>query len=430
MGSPQNRNDMKFTIILLVSLAAGLALGTAMRKWQTPAQRVSPGLTAVTNIVTNHVVRTIDTPASEATNDFARTESFRWSMLQSSDAKKFVANLRAVGCPEQTVKDIILAMVNKQFAPRFAAVKGAPNAFWKPTRLGYVSTPDQRKELAALEKERGQLLKDLLGYDVKEPDHRGYVPPDRSEVAFLSEERRAALEQPLKEAQDRHEKRLDAYLAEVQKRGGRDLQPLWAQLQVEKRNDLAKLLTPAELEEYDLRNSYLAADLRHNLSGFKPSPEEFRGLYRLQQSLVEKVGGNPFVSGKSENMDAKDWDAAKQQMLAQVKDKLGEERFAVYQRSQNANYQELIRAADQYDLPQDLPDKIWSVRESAEETRRRLLAMQNLSDEQRQAALNNLASQTSKEVETLMGADAFRRYRTWHPTFWTKDLTNIVAPPR
>src|SRR5690349_13940800 len=41
---------------------------------------------------------------------------FDWRQMESEDYQQYLANLRAIGCPEKTVRDIILADVNDLFA--------------------------------------------------------------------------------------------------------------------------------------------------------------------------------------------------------------------------------------------------------------------------------------------------------------------------
>ena len=41
-----------------------------------------------------------------------------WLDIQSADLKQFVRRLRNAGCPDETVKDIILAEVNRRFPAR------------------------------------------------------------------------------------------------------------------------------------------------------------------------------------------------------------------------------------------------------------------------------------------------------------------------
>ena len=47
--------------------------------------------------------------------DSAALATFDWRMVESEDYKKYIANLCAVGCPEKTIRDIIIAA-----SPRFA----------------------------------------------------------------------------------------------------------------------------------------------------------------------------------------------------------------------------------------------------------------------------------------------------------------------
>ena len=43
---------------------------------------------------------------------------FQWSQLESPDYPNYIANLRAIGCPERTVRELIAADLNDSFAPR------------------------------------------------------------------------------------------------------------------------------------------------------------------------------------------------------------------------------------------------------------------------------------------------------------------------
>src|SRR5579859_5399631 len=41
----------------------------------------------------------------------APIEPFRWAQLESTDYRQYLANLPRIGCPEQTIRDIITADV-------------------------------------------------------------------------------------------------------------------------------------------------------------------------------------------------------------------------------------------------------------------------------------------------------------------------------
>src|SRR5687767_3763335 len=45
-------------------------------------------------------------------------QSVDWCMVESEDYVSYIANLRAIGCTEETIRDLIIADVNKLFEDR------------------------------------------------------------------------------------------------------------------------------------------------------------------------------------------------------------------------------------------------------------------------------------------------------------------------
>src|SRR3954467_12150137 len=52
------------------------------------------------------------------------TNAFQWAQLESEDYRTYIARLRAIGCPEQTIHDILIADLDKVLAPRVQAASG------------------------------------------------------------------------------------------------------------------------------------------------------------------------------------------------------------------------------------------------------------------------------------------------------------------
>src|SRR5438128_2205669 len=50
------------------------------------------------------------------TNFVVRRERFSWRQIESADYPTFILNLREIGCPEQTIRDIIIADVNALYS--------------------------------------------------------------------------------------------------------------------------------------------------------------------------------------------------------------------------------------------------------------------------------------------------------------------------
>jgi hypothetical protein len=90
--------------LVLLALAGYLAV----RKPGTPAMANQPS--------------TIGPPlpvAIQSTHDSRpqlASKPFDWSRLESSDYKTYISNLRAIGCPEQTIRDIITADVDSLYS--------------------------------------------------------------------------------------------------------------------------------------------------------------------------------------------------------------------------------------------------------------------------------------------------------------------------
>ena len=52
------------------------------------------------------------------TNVVIRRENFTWSEVESTNYDIFIKNLRAIGCPEQTIRDIIVTDLDRLYARR------------------------------------------------------------------------------------------------------------------------------------------------------------------------------------------------------------------------------------------------------------------------------------------------------------------------
>src|SRR5262249_13951929 len=92
-------------------LAAGLAITLAQqasKKKDAVSASSSPSTTEIAASTETRQELPVDKPmpAREAT----------WKALASSNLKKYAANLRRVGCPEDTIQEIMLAEVNRLYA--------------------------------------------------------------------------------------------------------------------------------------------------------------------------------------------------------------------------------------------------------------------------------------------------------------------------
>jgi hypothetical protein len=152
---------------LLLNVALVLALAWAI-KGKTPPSAPIPA-TEASEAAAKPAKPVPATPAETAASfEAAKPDrKFDWHMVESEDYKKYIANLRAIGCPEETIRDIIIADVNKLFESRKRALKTASTnkfEFWKAGNMfAGIMDPDRIEREQALAKEKRALLKELLG---------------------------------------------------------------------------------------------------------------------------------------------------------------------------------------------------------------------------------------------------------------------------
>src|SRR5262249_44596820 len=144
-----------------------------------------------------------------------------------------------------------------------------------PDQQWWRSVPDTNVVLAAnariqaLDTERRSMLASLLGpnWEAGNPDS-AVVALNGPVLGELSPQVQQAVQDILARDQARSREYYDA-----QQKAGKPADPVEsAKLEQQTREELAKLLTPAQLEEFLLRYSTAANDLREMLRGFTVTP--------------------------------------------------------------------------------------------------------------------------------------------------------------
>jgi hypothetical protein len=107
---------------LKLSLLANLLLGAVVCYYQIrlPAER-APAVFVTTTV-----------PTSKLPPPAARV-AFDWQQVEATDYPTYIANLRAIRCPEQTVRDIVKADVANLFAQQRQGLSNSPaSGRWSP----------------------------------------------------------------------------------------------------------------------------------------------------------------------------------------------------------------------------------------------------------------------------------------------------------
>ncbi len=377
---------MRWRVIALVSLGVNIVLGGA---WLLSTHRQA----AKTELAPPGSVQT--SAVQTTTNFVARRLLLTWQQIESEDYPTYIANLRLIGCPEQTIRDIIIADINALFARRRATELVTPEQqWWRPE-------PDTNVVLAAAEKarelegEREALLTRLLGTNWETGDLVSLPRPSRPGVALdgpvlgtLAPETKQAIQEVSVQSQDR----MAAYM-EAQRAAGKEPDPVeMAKLRQQTRDDLARVLSPPELEEFLLRYSQNANDLRADfgqLRFFNATPDEFRAVFRATDALDQKIELLADATDQG-SLDARK--ALEAQRANAIKLALGPERYQEYQMLHDPVYRDAVATADEAGTP-DAAQAIYAINLATLAEQNRINADTNLTAEQKSVALKRVELQ-------------------------------------
>jgi hypothetical protein len=374
----------------------------------------------VTNTVTQIAVRKVN-----ATNLLAALANrpLSWRALESTNYFAYAQNLRNFGCPEETVRDILITDIAKVYAAKRLLLrdKGPPPAFWQTSESGTPGeSPAFRTQLTELDQEQRQLIRDLLGVelDTELAKYTGTAQEKGPIVSFLPEGKREGV----LEIQNRFAAEEDAIyegshglLLESDREALR-------RIQKQREAELAKYLSPEEMLAYQLYNSETAGNLRVQLNGFQPSQDEFVRIFQLQKAYDDQFGlGFDLNDDRAMANRARAEYSAQQALENEMKQVLGPQRFAEYQRAQDGDYRALLQIADRYQLSPEVANNVYGMKMAAENQKLRIESNPNVNDVQRAQMLASLAQETERNVATALGGNLYKDYQRG-PGQWLNNL--------
>jgi LysM repeat protein len=333
---------MRWRILALILLGVNLALAIALLQSSRHGNR-------------SQQTEELASASSGRTNIVLRRQYFTWREIESDDYPTYVANLRDINCPEQTIRDIIIADVNGLYARRKALeVVTTDQQWWRAEPDSNVVAVAEEKS-RVLDEERRTLLSRLLGTNWESGDLITLPRPSRPGIALdgpilgaLPVETKQALE----EINIRSVNNLRSYL-ETQQREGKNGDPAeLARIREQTRSELQRVLNPAQMEEYLLRYSENAAALRMEigeLKYFNASPEEFRTIFRSTDLLSQQIQLLASATDPSSVAQRKNLQDQREKAIQLA---LGPERYEQYQLLQDPLYRNAVASAEKAGTPE------------------------------------------------------------------------------
>lgn len=351
-----------------------------------------------------HDSSALPTAQSNGTPAPAAIDPATWENLRTDDLPTFTARLRARGFPIETIRAILAAQINAQFDARRKALD--PEAENRPFWKNYNFNPQVQIAQRQLYREQQKILRDLLGNDAEQMDPYTEARQQRF-ASILSPAKTAEVKQIAREFDDRLQ---DLYAGGVNFTIDREKMNA---LEKDRHGAIAKVLTPAELAEYDLRMSNTSSSLRSQLAVFNPTEEEFRAIFKLQQPFDEQYSMN-YVSGPMTPEQSRQRFEAQKQLQEQIKTMLGPERAQDYERSIDYNYQQTSRLISRLELPPATTNQLYAVQKEVEARLNEIRGNRDLPAAERTEQLTALQRDALNKVTPLLrdtrGLEAYKQY--------------------
>ncbi len=294
-------------------------------------------------------------------------------------------------------RDTAVGRALARYQQRLQAARAASSStdarWW---RANSASARTREEELAA-RRELTDALIAAFGDDL------GLGGADRSSLNFLSPQKRAAL---LSIMQDYDEMMAKFGAGGIQLASDKEKLRL---LRSERDRDIAALLTPAELADYELRTSPNAATLRTRYGDAIASEDDFKKLYALQKAFDEKFPAEAFTGRVTmEAMRARS--DAQQQLQADMRTTVGDEKFAALRRANDSELRSLDSLVTRLGLPANTTDRVATARETYAAESQRINADTSLAPADRRAALTALGNRAKSDLATTLGTEVAEAY--------------------
>jgi hypothetical protein len=375
-------------LLLIVSVATNGALLAAVAFRSTPAAKVTGPTTATPTATTGTAASTrpaVDVPAAGL-----------WSRLNTNNLDDLQHRLHAAGFPALEIRRILGWTIQEQVRVRQDAIRGRieDTPYWK---YPYATTPDQQAQMNELYRESSALHHKYSGGAeslADDPDARLYAQRRFGNLPVEKLHQLTVLEHDAEQMQMEANKAFSGgpRSQEEMRRGRETL----VALEREKLAQVAKILTPAELEQYELRSNR-AASLAGNIAAFRPTEEEFKAIYALEKASRD-ASAEMVIAAPPRGSEREAYEA-------QVVAALGPDRAEDYLALRDAGPGDrLPLLIARLELPLSTLSDITNVRSDINRRAGAIVNDTQLTADQRAAQLSTLAQEADEKLTTTLGS--------------------------
>ncbi len=324
---------MKTPLVLLLALSlAGNAVLAVMSLRSAGPSQTAPTTTVAKSAAPAGTVTTVSAAATPSAS--IPLSPAVWQTLKpGGNLRTLVANLRAAGFPPAVIR----AVANQMISEQVGSVATDHLPFWKQNS----SNPEFLAAQQELGARKRDLYNDLLGDDARPS---AALDPATRERRYgpLSDDKIDRIENLNRDINDLRTK----LYAERKNGDFQSIMSTQAAAEQEQKAELAAILTPAELEQYEMRSSQAASRVQNSVKGLDVNEEEYTALFRAQKAYDD---ADPVRMGGAISQEAMVARAAAQDKLnEQVRAALPDDRFYEYLKGTDSSYAQAARFTASY----------------------------------------------------------------------------------
>lgn len=407
---------LSLAVNALLALAAGLL-------WHHRAAPPPPPAFAPPQTTAPDPAPAATTPPSPPPAPGPPPPGFHWAQVESGDYRRYIANLRALGCPERLIRDLIVSDLDALYESRRRALRPLRLDPWAGADRRRVANQEHQLARTALTEEQDAVTTELLGYPWQRDAIQqyaeeeiiwvllGYLPDDKAiQVLGLPERFEQASRDIRQAAEDILLEEDRAALNEVAHR----LEAAFA-----------AVLNPAELDELMLRLHLIMSMVgdRH-LEAADLTGAQLREVARISSRFTDPIREELIQAREVPEAEQDRRKAAMEAALAQA---LGPDKAADIQRAGDERFRDVLDFTRQHNLSRQTAIAAYDVRRAAEDEARALRNDAGLDPETRQARLQEVQAATAEAMTRLLGKAPMSIYLE-EPGEWLNELGNAGAP--
>ena len=335
------------------------------------------------------------------------SKKFSWQDVENDAYRTYIESLRAVGCPDDKIRTIVVADVNELFDKRrLQEAVRHDIQWWRPEAQNLAMVNVLQERGRALEEQRAALIAKLLGEEAATQEKSdtllwSSVQLTGPVLGALAPDVHNEVQDICARSMERHQNYFWTRVNEGQPMNQVEM----AKLREQTRSDLRKILNDDQVEEFVLRYSHNASRLREELRGFEPTPDEFRKIFRaidpLEHQMQLEYGGPEAMSEKQrERFDGQRNEA--------IREALSPERYQAFLLTKDPLYRQAQMVALQYGAPPKAVLPLYKMTKLNESKRQEIINDANLTPQQKSEALNAMNLEQQRHIQRIVSESANR----------------------